>query len=71
VSAARRYHAICPVQHFDASKWAGWSIVSKELLTHSAGVGAHVAEGRIDRAYPTRGTSTGVAREVYHLTRCA
>lgn len=71
MSAARRFHAFCPVQHFDASKWPGWTIVGKELVGHTAGVRARVGDGRADRFMNHTALSSGKGYEGYHLTRPA
>jgi len=63
------FHAICPVHSFKPADWVGWTIVGTESVAAPAGVHAHVAEHRIDRAYPQRVASKGATWDVHHLTR--
>ena len=54
---------------YEARRWVGWQIVGKEMVTHPAGVEAHIAEARWDKFHPARATSSGRGYEGYHLER--
>lgn len=60
----RLQRAVCPVRHYIASAWAGWTIVSTETVLHTPGVYARGG----DRS-GGKGPSSGDPVAIYHLSR--
>lgn len=69
--STRKLHALCPVDRYVASAWAGWTVVGVELVEHTAGVAARVADSRTNRAWPELAISSGKPYQAYYLVRNA